>query len=113
MPACAGYLTARICLSGEGRADNAPAPPKQPLAVGFQFFASLALPLLVALQRPAAPADRLKAEHRKAKRRRKSYDAAADGHTCQLRPNSLAWADVARSVTGLPVVVAGPFVKCV
>jgi hypothetical protein len=87
-----------IIQSGGESTDSAPAPPKQPLAVGFQFFASLALPLLAALQRPASPADSLAGEHRKAKRRRKSYDLAADGSQHQSGTTSLAWADVARSV---------------
>lgn len=99
-----GWLTACMCLAGEDSLGSVPAQPKQPPAADFHFFASLALPLLAALQRPAAQADKLAGEHRKAKRRRTSHDAAADGgQTDRHGRASLAWADVARWAAALPI----------
>lgn len=105
MLALVGWLTACICLAGEDSLGSVPSPPKQPPAADFHFFASLALPLLAALQRPAAQADELADEHRKAKRRRISRDAAADsGQADRHEAASLAWADIARWATALPPV---------
>lgn len=92
-------ITACASLTGPDSTAGVPAQPRLPPAADFRFFASLALPLLAALQRPPAPAAGAAGEHRKAKRRRQGDGGAADG-VCQTAPSggdSLSWTELARS----------------